>query len=176
MLKRFPSFTDILPLYALIAVMSYSWTVSKFLWKLPSWLLYLTPGEALSIFAYVMVSALLESMLILGVLLLASLILPGRIFKDAFVVRGTWFVMIFYGSLMIYLTLYADYQHALDAYWMIWLAGSTLLGFLAAFLSMRLRFARSFALWISDRFIVFLFILIPVSMVSILVVLIRNLT
>ena len=175
MLKRLPSFANILPLYSVIAAMTYGWTISKFLWKLPSWLLFLNIGEALALFAYAMVSALVESLLILGILLLASLVLPAKFFKDEFIIRGAWFVMVAYGAMMIYLSLYTTQGQMLGAYWTAWFGGLLSLAVLAAYISPRIHFARSLALWLSDRLIIFLFIFIPTSVISLLVVIVRNL-
>ncbi len=175
MLKRLPSFASVLPLYSVIAVMAYGWTITSFLWKLPSWLLFLTIGEILALFAYAMASALGESLLILGVLLLASLILPAKWFKDEFNIRGAWFVMVAYGSIMVFLTLYASQDGFLGKYWTAWFAGSIGVALLSAYFAARARFMRSIALWLSDRLMVFLFIFLPVSAISILAVIARNL-
>ncbi len=51
-LRKFPAFSAILPVYAVIAVPVFGWTVTSWLWKLPSWLNFLTAGEITAIFFY----------------------------------------------------------------------------------------------------------------------------
>ncbi len=62
-----------------------------------------TLGEILVLLAYSMTSALLESLSVLGILLLVSLILPVRWMRDVFVTRGTIAAMLWLGSIMLYM-------------------------------------------------------------------------
>jgi hypothetical protein len=90
LLQRFPNISAILPVYAVIAVPIFGWTITFWLWKLPSWLKFLTLGEIAAILSYALMIAFFESMLICGLLLLLCFLLPSQAFRDRFVVRGTW--------------------------------------------------------------------------------------
>ena len=174
MLKRFPPLNEILPVYAVVAAMAYGWNIFHFLWKVPSWLLFLSLGEILSLLSYALTAALSESFLILAALLLAAFLLPETVLKRDFIVRATWLVVVAYGGIMLLLSLDASYGSWTRRYWNLFSALFFILAILTAYASKSVAFLRSIALWLSDRLIVFLFILIPVSMISILAVIYRN--
>jgi hypothetical protein len=62
MLRRFPKMQDILPVFAVIATVVFSWSIITFFWKLPSWLFFLRADEILSILAYTLSVDMLESL------------------------------------------------------------------------------------------------------------------
>jgi len=126
--KRLPAFASILPVFAVIAFLVYGWTMIVFLWKLPSWILYLTLGEILAVFAYSMTFALLESFLILTLLLLACMALPPAWMRDAFVTR-----------IMLYMARYAVVGYDFIRFLIPWSLAALALTGLAAFFSTRLR-------------------------------------
>jgi len=175
LLQRFPNPSTIPPVFAVIAVPIFGWTLTSWLWKLPSWLNFLTPGEIAAILSYAMMTAFLESLLICSFVLLLCFIWPTRAFRDQFVVRGTWLAIglglgvlgngAWRGS-----TRYTYAEVSLIA----WSIASLIAISLLIFLSGRVRFMGMAAEWISDRLTVFLYILIPVSVLSILVVVVRN--
>lgn len=139
MKKRLPAFASILPVFAVIAFLVYGWTMIVFLWKLPSWILYLTLGEILAVFAYSMTFALLESFLILTLLLLACMALPPAWMRDAFVTRATFAVLVSLGSIMLYMARYAVVGYDFIRFLIPWSLAALALTGLAAFFSTRLR-------------------------------------
>ncbi|MEW5940980.1 MAG: hypothetical protein AB1750_15035, partial [Chloroflexota bacterium] len=60
-------------------------------------------------------------------------------------------------------------------YIFVWSFAALLLAALLAFLSSKLAFMRAFALWLSDQLQIFLFLLVPLTVVSLVAVVIRNL-
>lgn len=175
LLKRFPLFTNILPVYAVAAFMAYGWNIIHFLWKVPSWLLFLTLGEILSLLAYAMTAALVESLIILAAVLLIAFLLPESFFKRDFIVRATWLILAGYGGMMIMLSLNTTQGQVIGRYWSLLSLILPVLAGLAAYISTRVAFLRSAALWLSDQLIIFLFILVPASLISVITVLLRNL-
>jgi hypothetical protein len=175
LLQRFPNTSAIPPVYAVIAVPIFGWTITSWLWKLPSWLNFLTLGEIGAIFAYALMTAFLESLLVCGLVLLLSFLLPARSFRNVFVVRGTWFAIGLALSVLGYGAWrgWTRYTYA-EMSLVVWSTVSLITIALLIFFSGRFRFMALVAEWISDRLTVFLYILIPVSIVSILVVFIRN--
>ena len=174
LLRRFPKFDQILPVFAVIAFLAYGRSIYIFLFKLPAWLTFLTVGEILSVLAYGLVVNLLESLLILVCLLVICFSLPVRWFRDAFVPRGTWLAFASMLSILVYFRRYAslgpDYLSALP----IWLLTTLGLAALAAFLGGRIRFLRAAAFALADRMTIFLFLFIPASLISVAVVIVRN--
>lgn len=176
MLKsRLPTFNAILPVFAVISFMVYGWTLVVFLWKVPSWMMFLTLGEILSVSAYSMASALLESLAALVILLLASVLLPTRWMRDVFVTRGSVAAFFGLGSIMLYMLRLSTIGYAALHYLFPWTWLALGLTLLLTFLAPRVRVIIRAVAWVSDRLIVFLFLLVPISLVSVLVVIYRNL-
>jgi hypothetical protein len=125
-------------------------------------------GEILVVFAYRMVASLVESVIVLIVLLGLCFALPAKLLKDAFVLRGTSTVICILGSMILF------WNHFLSGDVYFWMIGSILLAILFGFLSTRVRLMSVFLRWLSDSLIVFLYILMPLSLVSLVTVVIRN--
>ncbi len=176
LLRRLPESQAILQVYAVIAVMFSGWTIYLFLHKLPSWLLTLNAGEIFTVFSYAMVVNLLESLIVLLLLLLACIVLPARLLRNEFAVLGTILSLGLVGSLMAVLLLLNKFG----------IAGSSRLwaGVLAVLLatalllvfSSKIRPIQSTILWLSDRLVVFLFVLIPLFAILFVYVIFRNIT
>jgi hypothetical protein len=175
LLRRFPSPPAILPVYAVIAVPIYGWTITSWLWKLPSWLNFLTPGEITAIFFYAILTAFVESLLICSFLLLLCPLLPSRMFRDQFIVRGTWLAIgiafaILGNGVWRGITRFTYTEVSLT----LWSIVSLIPIVVLTIISARVLIMARIADWISDRLLIFLYILIPLSIVSVLVVVIRN--
>ena len=125
-LHRFPKFSKILPVFAVVEFFAYGRTLYTFAFKLPSWLLFQTLGEALSNLAYGLAYNLFESLAILLVLVIIAFLLPARFFKDVFVERGTWLTVFLLGSILVYFKYYSSIGPDFLAHIYIW-AGVTLL-------------------------------------------------
>src|SRR5215212_5284982 len=174
-LRRFPTISATLPVYAVIAVPIFGWTMTSWLWKLPSWLNFLTPGEITSLFFYAMLTAFVESVFVYGFLLLLSFLLPSQMFRDQFIVRGTWLALglalsVFVNGLWRGMTRFTYAEVSLTA----WSLMSLVVIILLTFVSVKVRFMVRAAEWLSDRLTIFLYILIPLSVISIVVVIVRN--
>ncbi|MBV6396543.1 MAG: hypothetical protein HFACDABA_02141 [Anaerolineales bacterium] len=175
MKKRLPAFGAILPVFAVIAFLVYGWTLIVFLWKLPSWILFLTLGEIIVIFAYSMTAALLESLAITGILLLVSIILPAAWMRDVFVARGAFAALTGLGAIMLYMYRYAVIGYDFIAELIPYSLAALGLTVLVTFAAGRARFLIQSAAWFSDLVSIFLFLFVPVSLISFGVVLLRNL-
>jgi hypothetical protein len=169
MYKRFPSFADILPVFAVISTMYYTWSLVIFLYNLTGWLFYLHLGEIWGILAYEFITNFVESLVFLFLLLIACAILPARFLKDDFSVRGTVFSVVTIGSMMLFLNRYVA-TPAIRSSLGIWMLATLVLAVAATAVSSRVRLVRLAAAWISDRVIVFLFLFIPFSIISLLYV------
>jgi hypothetical protein len=174
MRKRLPEFQSILQVYAVLAVMFAGWTITAFLWKLSAWLLFLNPGEIFTLFWYAMAANFLESLVILLLLLVLSALLPARFLRDDFIVRGTVLSMGLIGSLMAFVG--SHRQFGMGGGLFLLLAPLAVLGLMAFLLhrSSSFPWLRSTAMWLADRVVVFLFILIPLFAVAAVYVILRN--
>lgn len=173
--QRLPNFSTIIPVYAVVAFPIFSWTTVVWFWKLPYWLNFLTVGEIASIFSYAMMTALFESLLVIGFLLLICFILPAKLFRDQFVARGTWLALgltlAFLGNGLWRSTLGYSY---IEASFVFWTLISVLVICVLTYAAARVAFMGRLAEWISDRLTIFLYILIPVFALSVVIVIIRN--
>ena len=173
--RRFPDFYAIVSVYAVIAVPAFGWTTVVWFWKLPYWIKFLTPGEIGAIFWYAMATAFFESMTVIGFLLLFSFVLPARILRDRFGTRGTWLALGLALSFLghgVWLALQG--RSFIQDSLVLWSLVSLPVIFLLAFASTRVHFLTWIAEWLSDRLIVFLYILLPLSILSVLIVVVRN--
>lgn len=176
MQKRFLPLEQIVPVYAVIAFVIYGWTIALATWKMPSWLFSLTLGEILSVLAYSFVLDFLESLFVVTFLLGLGFVLPGKLLREDFIVRGAAFAFIALTSIILHLLAYADtdlreaFALSLPLWWAVTLVVAAVFVWLAS------RHLRSLVLEIADRLIVFLYIFLPLSFLSLFVVIVRNLT
>ncbi len=174
-LRRFPNFFAVIPVYAVISFPIFSWTTVVWLWKLPYWVNFLTTSEIGAIFFYSMATAFLESVIVLGFLLLLSFILPARIFRDQFMIRGTWIALGLTLSVLGHGVLLAiEGRNYFQDPLILWSLVSLPIIFFLTLAATRVRFMTWMAEWLSDRLIVFLYILMPISILSMVAVFVRN--
>lgn len=172
-LDRLPKVSEIIPVFAIIATMFYGWTMVVFLWKLPGWLFFLNIGEIAGVFAFQLVTNLIESLAVLLVLLIFSIIFPPRVLRDVFIVRAGMAALVLIGSMMLLLNRYVSAGAAFASVLFLWMIVTIILAVALAFLSSRIRFLSASISWISDRLTIFLIILMPLSALSIIYVLLR---
>ncbi len=172
--SRLPESQQVASVYAVIVVFVYGWTIYWYIWKLPSWLFYLSLTDLLTYFAYAMMVNFLESIFVLLVPLALCLALPTNWLRDSFAARGSALVAVLLGFLTYYSRLITGLLD-LPPNLPIMLLEVVLGMILAAYLAGRVRILRRAIEEISNRAIIFLYVFIPISAVSILAVLIRNL-
>ncbi len=172
--RRLPGFHDILPVYAVVVFMVYGWTLFTYFRYLHYWIDFLNVSEIFAIFCYSMLADLAESLFILFVLLGICAILPPQFLKDRFVVRGTLAVICVLGSILVFLNDFPDLNDYLLTL-LPWTAATIFVAALAAFVSARSGFVARAVMWLSDSMIIFLYIFMPVTALSFVVVLFRNL-
>ena len=178
MSKRLPHINEMISVFAVISTMTYGWTLLAFLWKLPSWLKYLTFGEILGVYSYSLLTNFAESIFCLAFILILCVLLPPRFLRDVFTLRGTIFALSLLGSIMLMLSFYSDDNPTLmegPPVWLVILLGSSLFMILLDFLSRKVRQVTSALLWLADRLIIFLYINLPLSLLALVIVSIRNL-
>ena len=173
MSKRFPSLSDILPVFAIIAALFYGWTMLVFLWKLPGWLFFLSLGEIAILFAFELTTNLVESLAVLALILLVTALLPSRILKDHFPSRGGAVALAVVGTMILLLHLAVTKRIGLASSWPIWTLVIGILSASLAWVASRFGMAGRFLAGLGDRLTVFLFILLPLSVISLAVVLVR---
>ena len=172
--SRLPAFVDLSAVYSVIVVLFYGWTLVAFLWKVPSWLNYLTVGEMLTILAYSFATNWIESLLLLGLLLLATVLLPPKFLLTNFVNRGSVIVLCLLGSGMTFYARFIEQGSSTADSWPVWLAVTLAILSVCLVMVENVKAAGAAVSWLAEQLTVFLYILLPLSALSAAVVLARN--
>jgi hypothetical protein len=171
--SRLPKQKDLLPVYAVIVIMIYGWTILKFNYNLPGWLYFLNMNEIFTIFAYSMTTNLLESVFVLSGVVIVGIIFPRKWFAETFVSRGTLLSILILGFMMFV----ADKFNTKAFYpgdIIRWTPAYIVLVGLVVFFAGRIRFVSRLIELFADRAIIFLYFSIPISILSLILVFIRN--
>ena len=174
LLRRFPRWGQVVPVYGVIAIVVYAWTLMRFFWKLPSWLYFLNGGEIVSSLAYLLVVNFAESVAFFCAPLLLALALPGRWFREVFVARGASFSAAGLGAMMLLaekFNNFNDYPALTIPLWSVLLAAALVA--LAAYLGGRIGPVRRVVEAVADRFSVFAYVLTPLSLLALALLAVR---
>ncbi len=174
-INRLPRLQQIIPVYAVIVMMIYGWTVYWYIWEIPSWIYYLSLADIFRIYAYALSVNLLESLVVLLLPLLICFILPRKWFYESFIARGSTLVILLLGYAMYFSNSFksisdGSYPQALINWTPAILVAIILLVFAAGKIRIAIRIVEDF----SSRAIIFLYILIPASILALLYIVIRN--
>lgn len=171
--KRIPSLEQLAPVYSIVVVVLYSWSLLHFFWRLPSFTYYSTVGEIAIIYAYLTVVNFFESVVILLATIVLCVILPGKWFYDRFVTKGILLVSLGLGYLA-YVASHISAEAPFPYMLVKWSPVAVILILALVLLLDQVEFLRRVLLALSDRFVTFLYISIPISVVCLLIVLVRN--
>jgi hypothetical protein len=153
----------------------YTWTLYTSFWKLPSWLFFLQVGEILSIYAYAFVVNFLESIVLLLSVLLPAMVLPRSWWTDSFVSRGLALILIILGSAALHMSLYRtpDTRPIFVSGQLMWWLVTVLIAVVLTWAAGRVKWIRGGLETIADRFLVFLYIYLPLTVLALVVVIAR---
>ena len=149
------------------------------MWKLPSWLHYLTPGEILGVYSYSLLTDFSESVLYLGLLLFLCVLLPRRLLSDVFIRRGTVLALCILGGMMANLDFYINNETGLIGSipaWLVILGCAIVIMILLEVLSGKFQLVTRVLTELADRLTIFLYINLPLTVMALVVVAVRNLT
>jgi hypothetical protein len=172
---RFPSRQEIALAFAACVFPVFSWAIVQFLDRLPAWMFYLKPWEIISMFAYTQMFALAESLFLLVLLVGVALIAPARFIRERFVALGSagvlltalWLVAVQYRNEIEFL------QQMKPPAWAAWALYLASIG-IAWGLIVRFESLKQFMDALADRLSILLYVYLPISAVSVLVVVVRN--
>jgi len=174
---RLPGRQHVLAVYAVIVFLVYSWTLVTSFYKLPSWTFYLTIGQILSIYAYAFSLDLLESILALaGILLLDLTLFLALKNTEEFQSRSIVVVLSALISSALRFIFFPDYEDVslFLAGELTWWAVAAPLGLLLSVAASKITPLRKILDSIAERAVVFLYLYLPLSLISLVVVFIRN--
>lgn len=168
-LNRLPRINQLYPVYGVIVTLIYGWSLYQFFYILPSRLKFLTYGEIGLLLAYTLVNNLLESFLILALLAMFAIILPGKLLLDEFAFRGSFSAL--YILILFIVVSYNDLPLGQISELWIW----ALVGFVVLHIIVgKIVLARNIIEKFADSTVVFLYLSIPLSLLSLSFVLVRN--
>lgn len=171
--SRFPSLKQLAPVYSIIVVVVYGFSITRFFWRVPSLINYSTIGQVGVIFSYMLVVNLIESIILLSAPILLSLFLPSKWFYEQFVIKGILLVSMGLGYawyIASHINTVEPFPYILFRWSPVVFVGILLLMFLLA----QINFLRRFLEWLAEQFEVFLLLSMPLSLIALVVVLFRN--
>ena len=173
-IERTPKLRQLAPVYGVIVVFVYSWTILWFFWKLNGWLAYLRLDEIFTILMYTLATNFLESLLVLLLPMGLSMLLPAKCFFDQFVARGTALVLPGL-SYLVFVAYQFEGREKFNQSLIMRLAIPVF--FIVMFLvfaSGKWGFVRKAFEEFANRTTIFLYLSIPMSVFSLLIVIARN--
>jgi hypothetical protein len=172
---KLPATSEILAVWGVTALALYGWTLTFFIWTLPSWEHFMTAGDLLPILLYSLPLNLLESLLVLAAALAACLCLPAAWYRERFVAIASLSILGGLGYCMC-LASRLNMQRSFPQY-LAFNASIPILAaiFFAAGVLSHVRVLRRGLEDFADRAIIFLYILIPLSLLALLAAAVRNL-
>jgi len=180
--NRLPFKAEILSVFNVVLFVVFGWSVRGFLFVLPSFLLYFQLGDIIAILFYMLGFALIESLVLTGGLVIGSMLLPANWFKIGFSYKG--FLIIFVATIgLIYYQGYYKYgffetlikndYSTLRPLFIGLIVGVTILVGLLWLFNDKFRL-RNYLMVFIEQFGVFAYIYIPLGVIGVLVVVVRN--
>lgn len=178
-LRQFPGRQEILPVFSTIVFFVFSWALYRMFHQVPSWLYYMRASEILILAAYVLAFALFESLVILVLVLLLAKVYPARFFRQNFVLQGATLVgALSVGAILLQRKIGGIFRlefEELIAYSLLILGIYLVFPLFSAFLYRKIPFLGQIVEAMADRMQIFPLIYLPLSLVSLPLLLIRNL-
>lgn len=172
--NRFPTLSQILAVYGVIALMIYGWTLMWFFWNLPSWEYYLTIGEISSILAYSSAVNFAESLSVMVGLLFFSLILPQKWFRNVFPSHATLLAIFSLGYAMYFASHISSNENSYPASMVRLVPVIVILILVLTFLLGTIGPVRKLIGILADHASIFSYIFLPLGLISVLIVIVRN--
>jgi len=175
LLSRLPARQHIVNVFATAAFIVYGWTIYASFWKIPSWMFYLKLDEIFSVYAYSFLVNFVESALLTAGLVFLGFFLSDNLWKDGFLSASVITLAISVGSALLHMRLYENPNQRvgfIDSQ-LRWWGMTILITFVASFVFARVPWLRRVSENLADRFVVFLYIYIPLTMLSLGLVIFR---
>jgi len=175
--KRLPERSEVYTVLGFVVFMVFGWSMRGFFYEVPSFILYFRAGQIFATFSYMMSFALLESLLVTLGLGLLSLLLPVAWFRHGFVYKS--FITVLVGAIaLLWLenTIMA-FNNKLPPIDLLLTAAGIALGAWVVLLLAFHYIARlqKPLLFIADRVGVMAYLYVPLGLLGLIVILIRNL-
>ncbi len=180
--KRLPVRAEILSILNVVLFVLFGWSIRGFLFEIPAFLLYLGLGDITAILFYMMAFALLESVILTGGLVILSMVLPSNWLKTGFAYKGFLIILISTIGLILFQGYYkiGFFQYLIKNDYSVFqpvFAGLiiSVLGLNGLFWIFRKRpRLQNYLSKFIEQFGVFGYIYVPLGVIGILLVFVRN--
>jgi len=174
-----PSRQEALTVFSVIVFIVFSWTLYRVFWWVPSWLEYLSIWSILIIIAYVLAFALVESLAVMGLIVILGLLFPKQYFKDQFIVQGSAISMAL-GIVAFLIQRKVSLIYRLElwqtlAYPSLIIIGAIAFVLIFSFVFKRFNILSRLTLAVAERMTIFAYLYVPLGLIGVLVVVARNL-
>jgi hypothetical protein len=173
-IKRLPKFQEIISVFAVNIVILYTFSLwFSFQDFSRNWVLYLAIEDILGVFSYIIIGAFIENLLIIGFLIFIYVLFPLSIAQGRFVLYGTILTVTFLLALMLRSGTYVGISNILRTHTMVFtffIVGALILSLIAE----QVKIVRSAIEAFADRCVIFLYIYLPLSLLAIIVIAVRN--
>jgi hypothetical protein len=147
--------------------------VREFLYLFPSLGYFLQIDEILTVFFYTMAFALLESILVTGLLVLLSMVLPERWFRNGFSYKGFLAILITsVESIWLQMNVTNIFPASIILYGNVFILFAVFI--ILAILFSKIAFLQRLALATIDRVSIMIYVYVPLGLLSLIVVFLRN--
>jgi hypothetical protein len=172
--NHFPKLQEIILVFAVNVVILYTFSLwFSFHDFSRNWILYLDLEDILGVFAYIMIGAFIEALLIIGFLIFVYFLLPPSITQGRFVLYGTILTITFLLALMLRAETLVGISHILknnNMVFIFFIISALTLSFVAE----QIKTVRSIIETFADRCVIFLYIYLPLSLLAAVIIAIRN--
>lgn len=175
LISRLPGKQNTLKVFGTAAFIVYGWTIYESFWKVPSWIYFLKLSEIFSIYAYSFLVNFVESILLILGLIFVNFFLSSNLWKDSFSSASVAMLVILVGSAILHLRLYENPNlraSFIDSQ-LRWWSVTVFFAFVASYICVRISWLRRSLENLADRFVVFLYIYIPLTILSFGIVIVR---
>jgi hypothetical protein len=172
--NRFPHRSEIVAVLSIAVFVCFSWSILGFFHKLSSFLLYLNLEEIGAIFAYMMAFAMLESLAVTAILILLSALFPSNWLRDGFAYKGFVILLIATADALLFQKSLEEIFPSMLNLVIFSVAPIALIAILISLLHAQPK-VQNLLVKMQDRFLIMLFVYLPIGLISLLAVTVRNL-
>lgn len=173
--ERLPRGGDVISVLAASIFVVFSWSLRGFFELLPSFIESHKTGVIFAIFSYMMAFALFESLLLTSVLVLLCILLPGKWYKDGFAYKGLLTVIVLAVCMILLQKNDLMITGRNTEAFLPGIVVASLALFLSIILAHFISPLQRIFMELADRMQIFLYVYIPLGVLGLLVVMIRNL-
>lgn len=180
--SRLPSRAEVLQVFGVVLFLVFGWSIRGFFYKIPSFTLYFNLTANLAVLCYMMAFALIESALVMAFLLLLSMVLPSQILKRGFAYKSFIIILVATAASIVFESWYrvAFFKDMMAG--MNYMVAPFLIGIAVSLLLLAALFwgfhawprLQKYVSFVMEQLSIFTYIYVPLGLLGLVVVLIRN--